>query len=65
MNVFDKISNFLKESWLEAKKVNWPNKNEVLRYTVLVIVVSVILALFLGGTDFLFTKLLNWVILRK
>jgi preprotein translocase subunit SecE len=65
MNIFDKIINFLKEVRLEAKKVNWPTQKEVLKYTLLVVGVSVVLAIFLGGTDFLFTRALNWVILQK
>jgi len=65
MNIFDKVINFLKEVRLEAKKVNWPTQKEVLKYTLLVVGVSVVLAIFLGGTDFLFTRVLNWVILQK
>ena len=59
------ILNILKESWSESKKVNWPTKKEVLRYTLLVIGLSVILAMFLGGIDIQFTRLLNRVILQQ
>ena len=65
MNIFDRIITFLKGVWLEARKVNWPTKKEVLRYTLLVIGVSFALAVFLGGVDFLFTSLLNRIILRQ
>jgi preprotein translocase subunit SecE len=64
MNIFDRIITFLKGVWLEARKVNWPTKKEVLRYTLLVIGVSFVLAVFLGGVDFLFTTLLNRVIVK-
>ena len=64
MNIFDKVIVFLKESYLEAKKVNWPTRKEVLKYTLLVIGLSVVLAIFLGGVDFLFTRLLNRFIIR-
>jgi preprotein translocase subunit SecE len=60
----NKIINFLKEAWLEAKKVNWPNQKEVLRKTLLVIGVSVALAIFLGGIDFLLTRILDWAMTR-
>lgn len=59
MKFFTNITNFLKEVKTEIKKVNWPTKKETLRYTLIVIGVSIIVAIFLGGIDFLFTALLN------
>jgi len=59
MKFFKKITNFLKEIKTEIKKVNWPKKNETIRYTLIVIGVSIIVAIFLGGIDFIFTTLLN------
>jgi len=54
-----KIINFIKEVKLEVKKINWPDKRETLRYTFIVIGVSVAVAFFLGGLDFIFTNLLE------
>ncbi len=65
MNIFDKIANFLRGSISEAKRVNWPSRKEVLKYTLVVLGLSVVLAMFLGGSDLLFTKLLNKVILQQ
>lgn len=59
MNIFGKISNFLKEVASEVKKVNWPTQKETVRYTLIVIGISIVVALFLGGLDFVFTSLLN------
>jgi len=58
-----KITTFLKEVRLEMKKVNWPTRQETLRYTLIVIGVSIVVAVFLGGIDFIFTTLLNRFIL--
>lgn len=58
-NIFRKIIIFLKEVRLEMKKVNWPTKQETLRYTLIVIGVSVAVAIFLGTLDFIFTILLD------
>lgn len=55
----NKIVAFLKEVKLEMKKVNWPTKDETIKYTLLVIGISVATAIFLGGIDFSFTALLN------
>jgi preprotein translocase subunit SecE len=61
--MFNKIVTFLKEVRLEMKKVNWPTRQETIRYTLIVIGVSVAVAIFLGALDFIFTTLLNKFIL--
>ncbi len=58
-NIPSKIVTFLKEVRLEMKKVNWPTRDETVKYTLIVIGVSVATAIFLGGLDFIFTTLLN------
>lgn len=50
---------FLKEVQDELKKVVWPTKDEVVRLTGVVILVSLIVGIFLGGADFVFTKLME------
>lgn len=54
-----KIVDFLRESKIELKKVTWPTKQEVIKYTLIVIIFSLITALFLGGLDFVFSFILN------
>lgn len=53
-----KIINFLKEAKLELKKVNWPTRQETFRYTLIVIIISLIVAGYLGGLDVFFKELL-------
>lgn len=53
---------FLKETQDELKKVVWPTKDEVVRLTGVVILVSLIVGLFLGGADFVFTKVMEVLI---
>jgi preprotein translocase subunit SecE len=50
---------FLKEAKVELKKVTWPTKKETFQYTVLVILVTVIIALFLWSCDLLFSFLIR------
>ena len=64
MNLLSKITTFLKEVRLEMKKVNWPTREQTIRYTLIVIGVSVAVATFLGTIDFIFTTLLNKFILQ-
>ena len=54
-----KIANFLGEVKTEIKKIDWLSAKETLQLTMVVIFVSVIVAIFLGGIDFLLTTLLN------
>jgi len=63
-NKFEKIIPFLKDVQLELKKVNWPTRKETLKYTLIVIGASAIVAIFLGGLDFIFSFLLNKFIVR-
>ena len=48
---------FLKEVGIELKKVTWPKQNEVIRLTGIVILISLIVGFFIGGLDFIFTKI--------
>ena len=52
---------FLKEVRDELKKVVWPSREEVTRLTLIVIIVSLLVGVFLGGLDFVFAKLLALV----
>jgi preprotein translocase subunit SecE len=38
----------------EMRKVTWPSRKETINYSILVIVISVVIALFFGLLDFLF-----------
>lgn len=51
----NKLSNYIKESIAEMKKVTWPTKKETYNYTLLVIGISIGMAIFLGILDYLFT----------
>ena len=63
-NKLKQIPSFFKDVQLELKKVNWPTRNETLKYTFIVIGASVAVAVFLGGLDFIFSFLLNKFIIR-
>ena len=61
--MFVKIITFLKEVKLEIRKVNWPSRQQTIRYTVIVLGISAAVAVFLGSFDFIFTLILNRFIL--
>jgi len=58
-----KLLNFFKEVRMEVKRISWPSFRETLKYTLVVIFFSIVVAAFLGGIDFLFTLFLNRFIL--
>ncbi len=55
----NRLINFLKEARTELKKVTWPTRQETIRNTLAVIVISAAVAAFLGGLDVIFQWVLN------
>lgn len=60
----NKITQFVKEAKVELEKVNWPSKKQTINYTLIVIGISIVLAIFLGGLDFIFESSLKALILK-
>jgi preprotein translocase subunit SecE len=54
-----RFTEFLKEVKIELKKVSWPTRKETTRFTGMVIIVSAVIAIFLGGLDLLFQSILK------
>ena len=59
------IIRFFAEAKGELMKVNWPTQKELVRYTVLVVVISLAVALFLGALDTLFSYLVEKFLLTQ
>ncbi|NQU82342.1 MAG: preprotein translocase subunit SecE [Parcubacteria group bacterium] len=59
MALINKIRIFFREVWTESRKVDWPTRQATLRYTVIVVVISLAVAAFLGLLDFVFFKALS------
>jgi preprotein translocase subunit SecE len=53
---------FLKEVKAELMKVVWPTRQEVIKLTIVVIAVSILFGLYIGGLDLVFTQLTNFLI---
>lgn len=58
------VSRFFIEVIQELRKVVWPGREDVVRMTAIVILVSVAIGAFVGGADFVFTKLLETFLAR-
>lgn len=61
-NTIAQIREFLQESRQEFKRVNWPTREETIRYTLFVVGFSLGLALFLGVLDYGFVQILEKII---
>ena len=56
---------FAQECWSELQKVTWPDRQTVIRLTIIVIVISAIVAAYILGADQVFTYLVNGLILNQ
>jgi preprotein translocase subunit SecE len=54
-----KLTNLLKDVGSEIRKITWPTRRETIKYTLIVIGISVVVAMFLGGFDFIFVRLME------
>ena len=57
-----KLSNYLNETKEEMKHVSWPTRKQTFMFTMLVILISIAVAAYLGVFDFLFTLGLKSII---
>ncbi|MFA6382896.1 MAG: preprotein translocase subunit SecE [Parcubacteria group bacterium] len=60
----NKITQFLREAKAELLKVNWPSRQQSINYTLMVIAISIVVALFLGGLDYFFGYILKTFIVK-
>ncbi len=56
---FAEVSRFFRDVRSEMKSVSWPNMNDLKEGTVVVIVMSAIVAIFLSLVDFGFSRILE------
>jgi preprotein translocase subunit SecE len=57
-----KITEYFKDTKAELKHVIWPSKSQTFYYTLIVIILSVLVAYYLGIFDFIFSIGLQKVI---
>jgi len=57
-----KIKKFISEVAVELKKVSWTTRQELMDATWVVLVSSICLGVFIGGTDLVLSKLLRIII---
>lgn len=56
---------FVRETYDELKQVVWPSRKEIFRLTAVVILLSVLMGLYIGGLDWVFTKAVELLLNSK
>ena len=64
MSILQNTQTFFKEVYVELRKVNWLSRNQVIRYTLIVLAVSIVVAAILGGLDYLFSSAIQKFIVK-
>ena len=61
-NLFPRLAGFLQGSWRELQRVQWPDRRQVAQATGVVIGFVIIAGLFLGLSDLVAQKLVNFIL---
>lgn len=61
-NIINRTKRFLGEVNIEARKVVWPNRKELVASTTVVIVTVLLVAIFIGLMDFVFSRLIGLIV---
>ena len=62
MGFLTRIQEFVREVLSEFRKVTWPTRAELVNSTAVVIVVTVVLAFFLGGVDIVLARVVERIL---
>ena len=58
----NRLTTFLRNSWEELKRVQWPDRRQVAQATGVVMAFVVIIGLYLGAADYVFSKLVDAIL---
>ena len=56
---------FIRESWGELQKVDWPNRSQVIQGTIVVLIACAVVGAFLWGADQLLRPFVREILLGK
>lgn len=59
----ERIVHYLREVWVELNRVEWPSRQEIISMTIVVIVVLLVMAIYLGIFDYIYTVVIKrWLL---
>ena len=56
------VIRYFRETAAELRKVTWPTRQEARELTTVVVIVVVLMAIALGLVDYLFSRIVGWLI---
>jgi preprotein translocase subunit SecE len=62
MQFVTRVKEFVREVLAEFRKVTWPSRQQLVNSTAVVIVVTVVLAFFLGGVDIVLARIVEGIL---
>ena len=62
MGFLRRAQEFMQEVLAEFRKVTWPSRQDLINSTVVVIVVTVVIAFFLGGVDIALARIVERIL---
>lgn len=64
-NKYMGLIQYIKDTKGEMKHVSWPTRKQALNYTGLVILISIAVSIYLGFFDWLFTYLMEVIVIKS
>jgi len=55
---------FVRQAYDELKQIAWPTRNEIIRLTGIVIILSVLMGVYIGSLDWIFNQALQFIITK-
>ena len=62
MQFVTRVREFVREVLAEFRKVTWPSRQQLANSTAVVIVVTVVVAFFLGGVDIVLARIVEGIL---
>jgi preprotein translocase subunit SecE len=62
MRMIDRVVNYLKGVRAEVARVTWPTRNEVISLTVLILLMTIVLTLYIWGIDGVVAVILRLIV---
>lgn len=56
------LVNYIRDTKAELKHVSWPTRKQAIAFTILTVIISIVVAFYLGFFDFVFSLILEQII---
>ncbi len=60
-NIFRRMGDYLRDVRGEMKKVTWPSKNDLIKTSIAVLVISLFFGVYLFGVDMIFARIFQHI----